>query len=100
MSRKPNAIPGGGGIWGHAGPSNFYSKDKVSKPTSVEKGLAFGETPNYDGSERSVSGTSIFDPVLCEIAYRWFSPAGGLILDPFAGALCAASLPQSWGGST
>ena len=31
------------------------------------------------------SGTSIFDPVLCEIAYRWFSPVGGLILDPFAG---------------
>jgi DNA modification methylase len=29
--------------------------------------------------------TSIFDPVLCEIAYRWFSPGGGLILDPFAG---------------
>ena len=28
---------------------------------------------------------SIFDPVLCEIAYRWFSPVGGLILDPFAG---------------
>ena len=31
------------------------------------------------------SGTSIFDPVLCELAYRWFSPAGGLVLDPFAG---------------
>ena len=31
------------------------------------------------------SGTSIFDPVLCELAYRWFSPPGGLVLDPFAG---------------
>lgn len=29
--------------------------------------------------------TSIFDPVLCELAYRWFSPQGGLVLDPFAG---------------
>jgi len=29
--------------------------------------------------------TSIFDPVLCEIAYRWFCPAKGLVLDPFAG---------------
>jgi len=28
---------------------------------------------------------SIFDPVLCEIAYRWFCPPGGSILDPFAG---------------
>ena len=31
------------------------------------------------------SGTSIFDPVLCELAYRWFSPKSGTILDPFAG---------------
>ncbi|MGB3312861.1 MAG: DNA methyltransferase, partial [Albidovulum sp.] len=31
------------------------------------------------------SGTSIFDPVLCEIAYRWFCPQGGTVLDPFAG---------------
>ena len=28
---------------------------------------------------------SIFDPVLCEIMYRWFCPSGGQILDPFAG---------------
>lgn len=86
MAKSFSAAPGGGGgIWGHAGPSNFYAKDKVKKPDSVEKGLAFGEMPNYDGADRSVSGTSIFDPVLCEIAYRWFSPVGGLILDPFAG---------------
>lgn len=31
------------------------------------------------------SGTSIFDPVLCELIYRWFAPDGGTILDPFAG---------------
>lgn len=38
-----------------------------------------------DGSTVEASGTSIFDPVLCELAYRWFSPPGGTILDPFAG---------------
>jgi DNA modification methylase len=31
------------------------------------------------------SGTSIFDPVICEIAYRWFCPPNGTVLDPFAG---------------
>lgn len=31
------------------------------------------------------SNTSIFDPVLCEIMYRWYCPNGGKILDPFAG---------------
>ena len=29
--------------------------------------------------------TSIFDPVLCEIAYRWFSREGDKVIDPFAG---------------
>lgn len=28
---------------------------------------------------------SVFDPVLCELAYRWFCPPGGVVLDPFAG---------------
>lgn len=31
------------------------------------------------------SGTSIFDPVLCELLYAWFSPVGGVVIDPFAG---------------
>ena len=30
-------------------------------------------------------GASIFDPVLCELSYRWFCTVGGKILDPFAG---------------
>lgn len=28
---------------------------------------------------------SIFDPVICELAYRWFSNEGHRVLDPFAG---------------
>lgn len=36
---------------------------------------------NYDIS----NGTSIFDPVLCELAYQWFNVPKGKILDPFAG---------------
>lgn len=30
-------------------------------------------------------GTSIFDPVLCEVLYHWFCDKGYKILDPFAG---------------
>lgn len=37
------------------------------------------------GTENMAPGTSIFDPVLCELAYRWFSPPDGTVLDPFAG---------------
>jgi 1-aminocyclopropane-1-carboxylate deaminase/D-cysteine desulfhydrase-like pyridoxal-dependent ACC family enzyme len=31
------------------------------------------------------TGTSVFDPVLCELMYRWFCPPKSVILDPFAG---------------
>jgi DNA modification methylase len=30
-------------------------------------------------------GTSVFDPVLCELMYTWFCPDGGQVIDPFAG---------------
>lgn len=44
----------------------------------------------YDNGERvtglvTESNASIFDPVLCELAYSWFSPPCGAVLDPFAG---------------
>lgn len=32
-----------------------------------------------------LTGTSIFDPVLCEIMYRWFNVDGGSVYDCFAG---------------
>jgi 1-aminocyclopropane-1-carboxylate deaminase/D-cysteine desulfhydrase-like pyridoxal-dependent ACC family enzyme len=35
--------------------------------------------------DASYAGVSVFDPVLCELVYRWFSPPGGAVLDPFAG---------------
>ncbi len=38
-----------------------------------------------EGCLSEATDTSIFDPVLCEIGYEWFTPKGGLILDPFAG---------------
>lgn len=33
----------------------------------------------------SDTGTSIFDPVLCETQYLWFTTQGDSIIDPFAG---------------
>ena len=38
-----------------------------------------------DGSTISDSGTSVFDPVLCEISYAWYTKEGDRIIDPFAG---------------
>jgi hypothetical protein len=43
---------------------------------------AWAEEKGKTGAENT---TSVFDPVLCELAYRWFAPPDGLVLDPFAG---------------
>ena len=34
---------------------------------------------------QNLTGTSIFDPVLCEVLYNWFCVDGGVVFDPFAG---------------
>ena len=39
----------------------------------------------YQDPESTKLNTSIFDPALCEVIYRWFVPDEGKILDPFAG---------------
>lgn len=34
---------------------------------------------------KNLTGTSVFDPVLCEVVYNWYCPQGGTVFDPFAG---------------
>jgi hypothetical protein len=50
-----------------------------------DRGEGLDDTSRKNLAAQPQSGTSIFDPVLCEMAYRWFCPPGGLVLDPFAG---------------
>lgn len=57
---------------------------------------------NGEQETTQTSGTSIFDPVLCELAYRWFCPERGRVLDPFAGGsvrgIVAGCLGRSYVG--
>lgn len=57
---------------------------------------------NYQGGDAMPVSTSVFDPVLCELAYRWFCPERGDILDPFAGGsvrgVVASYLGQNYTG--
>lgn len=111
------AIPGGG-----KGPNSVYKfktdagyqtegeirEGMAAKETaSLRTGLTLGLTADAyrkEGEDVSAqaSGTSIFDPVLCELAYRWFCPPGGLVLDPFAGGsvrgIVAAQLGRRYVG--
>jgi DNA modification methylase len=52
---------------------------------------------------QAMATTSIFDPVLTELSYRWFNVEGGRILDPFAGGsvrgIVAAKLNMPYVGN-
>lgn len=43
------------------------------------------------------SGTSIFDPVLAEIIYRWFCPPRGRVCDPFCGGSVRGAVASALG---
>jgi len=51
---------------------------------------AFGRTSVGENEVKILSqinaGTSVFDPVLCEVLLKWFSVKDSIILDPFAGS--------------
>lgn len=55
--------------------------------TLLNKNSEQGQRPqDFDGGNGWLGKkSSVFDPVLCELAYRWFSPKKGKVLDPFAG---------------
>ena len=56
----------------------------------------------YSRIARLKTGTSVFDPVLCELVYKWFSAPGAKVLDPFAGGsvrgIVAAKTGRSYFG--
>jgi len=64
----------------------FY-REKTKKEKELGYALTASEfaTRYFDPKDDAAAGSSIFDPVLCELFYRWFCPAGGVIGDPFAG---------------
>lgn len=64
-------------------PQVYEHKNKVEKKLGRE--LKWGEYAEMHPEMIKLSGTSVFDPVLAEICYKWFAPKGGTILDPFAG---------------
>ncbi|GAB3467179.1 hypothetical protein [Actinophytocola sediminis] len=72
--------------------SNSASPNYYEQKTATERRLgrmltnAEFEADHFQPRNEAVTaGTSVFDPVLAEIIYRWFCPPGGQVLDPWAG---------------
>jgi len=70
------------------------------KNLTLPNSAIYKNSPNSDKPQ--YNGTSVFDPVICEIAYRWYCPNNGLIFDPFAGGsvrgIVAAHLGMNYVG--
>lgn len=63
-------------------PSNYTEKKKLEK--DLGRKLTVKEYKLMSNNV-IISGTSIFDPVVCELSYKWFCPPAGSVIDPFAG---------------
>jgi DNA modification methylase len=67
---------------------NLGIKSEVGRDATTWSMKDWADKKGQEGAlkgNKLPSDTSIFDPVLCELMYRWFCPDGGSILDPFAG---------------
>lgn len=86
---------------GKGKPISRKNSDKQSNLTGATKKPDWA-TGTGTGTENMAPGTSIFDPVLCELAYSWFSFQNSFVLDPFAGGsvrgLVAAKLNRNYIG--
>lgn len=109
---KANALPsgGGGGGWKEMNEKMAANRAKLQADNRAIKdhawlaahGLGIPQAGIEVQDEAQTTGTSIFDPVICELAYRWFTPVGGRVLDPFAGGsvrgIVAARLQRKYVG--
>ena len=83
LGRKEDLV-GGAGLYSGKDAKYGNRGPKVVKKVvkaGVEGGGGDGETTEVITG----TGTSIFDPVVCELMYTWFCPPNGVIVDPFAG---------------
>lgn len=66
----------------------YYKVRNIIREKNGGKDPSFEDVTSYikEHGKNILKRTSIFDPVLCECAYRWFMPKGGKhIVDPFCG---------------
>lgn len=81
-------------------PETYEKKNKYE--AEIGHTVTWDEFFDVFPNAAAFTGTSIFDPVVCEIAYRWFSSPAAKILDPFAGGsvrgIVAALLDREYTG--
>ena len=76
--------------------------DGVAMNIPKMQGFGYDKQGNKKEDDGKESPASIFDPVVCELMYTWFSKIGSQIVDPFAGGsvrgVVAGSLDRKYYG--
>lgn len=73
------------GITAEMGRDEYDGRHAAAQAYNWNMGGKGGRGSSWERDQWSHPTTSMFDPVLCEVVYQWWSPAGGVIIDPFAG---------------
>lgn len=73
------------GVNAGSGPAAEAHRRKSGPARAFNMGMNASAENGWGLEDDHGSGTSIFDPVVCELVYRWFCPPDGTVLDPFAG---------------
>ena len=69
--------------WKQLGIESHLGRDAECMPSQFGSKLDDNGLDQY--GRKPMTGTSVFDPALCELIYNWYCPENGTILDPFAG---------------
>ena len=69
-------------LWSSLGIKSELGRDVKLFSMGTKK---YSNKEEYNDKESTKLNTSIFDPALCEVLYKWFCDENGSILDPFAG---------------
>lgn len=82
----------------------WQDRKKMWKDLGLDSGVGRDEALLGKGLQKlgnqmskSLTGTSIFDPVLCEVIYKWFNVKNGSIYDCFAGGSVRGIIAEKLG---
>lgn len=72
-------------LWKQIGIKSEVGRDVKTYAIPLKKYNPNNMEEECYGEKAQSLNTSIFDPALCEVLYKWFCDENGSILDPFAG---------------
>ena len=78
---------------------NFWENIGLCAEDGRDVHLAYDNRRMNKRRKKHINGTSVFNPVLCEVLYKWFTLPNSNVLDPFAGGVVRGAMASILGHS-